>query len=128
VSSHALQFQLRRPSLRLRFAAWREDRTRRSRADSLERAVEQAGRPSGLSAAVPVRAEALEVRDELLALAALLRTTPAPPRSALALCRELILDGTSPLFNPEAAGTLPGAVNEARHAFQGDRQTYPPEA
>jgi hypothetical protein len=97
-------------------------------ADSLERAVEQAGRPRGLTAAVPVRAEALVVRDDLLALAARLRTTPDPPRRALELAARLTQDGTSPLFNPEAAGTLRAAVKETLHAFDHVYETYPPKA
>jgi hypothetical protein len=53
----------------------------------------------------------------------LLRTVPHPPPRALALCRRLLLDGASPLFNPEAAGTLAGAVREARLAFDPDHET-----
>jgi hypothetical protein len=128
MASHTFALERRRPSLRLRLADWRRERSRRVMADSLERAVEQAGRPQGFSAVVPVRGEALAARDELLALAALLRTTPDPPARALALARGLILDGTSPLFNPEAAGMLRGAVNEVLHAFTADRETYPLEA
>jgi hypothetical protein len=99
-------------------------------ADGLERAVSAAGRPQPLlSSAVPVQArEVLEARDELLALVAQLRTTPQPPPRALALSRRLLLDGASPLFNPEAAGTLRAAVDEARLAFDPDHETYPPEA
>jgi hypothetical protein len=99
-------------------------------ADGLERAVEAADHPQPLlSSAVPVRArEVQESRDELLGLVARLRTTPEPPPRALALSRRLLLDGASPLFNPEAAGTLRGAVNEARLAFDPDHPTYPPEA
>jgi hypothetical protein len=99
-------------------------------AHGLERAVEAAERPQPLlSSAVPVRAhEVLASRDELLGLVALLRTTPNPPPRALALSRRLLLDGASPLFNPEAAGTLRGAVNKARLAFDPDYETYPPEA
>jgi hypothetical protein len=126
--SHTFDLSNRTPSVRLRFAAWRRDRSRRIMADSLERAVEEAGRARGLSAAVPVRAEALTARDDLLALAARLRTTPDPPPRALELAAELTLDGTSPLFNPEAAGTLRGAVNEALLAFDAHHETYPPEA
>jgi hypothetical protein len=99
-------------------------------ADGLERAVVAADRPQPLlSSAVPVRArEVLASRDELLSLVALLRTTPTPPARALALSRRLLLDGASPLFNPDADGTLGGAVDEARLAFHPDHETYPPEA
>jgi hypothetical protein len=116
-----------RPALAARIAARWRDHRRRVMADSIERAVQSAGRGRGFSAAVPVRAEALGAREELLALAALLRTTPSPSPRALRLCRLLVLDGTSPLYNPEAAGTLLGAVREARLAFDADRETYPPE-
>ena len=102
----------------------------RAVADGLERAVEAADRPEPLlSSAVPVRAgEVLAARDELLGLVAQLRTTPAPPPRALALSRRLLLDAASPLFSPEAAGTLRRAVDEARLAFDPDPETYPPEA
>jgi hypothetical protein len=126
--SHTFELPSRRPSLRLRFVAWRRDRSRRIMAESLERAVDFAGRPRGLSAAVPVRAEALTARDDLLALAARLRTTPDPPPRAMELAARLTFDGTSPLFNPEASGTLRGAINEALLAFDADHETYPPEA
>jgi hypothetical protein len=130
VATHALESGRtpRRFALSARIATWWRVHQRRVMAESIERALEEAGRPRAFSAAVPVRAEALDVRDELAALAALLRTAPAPPPRALALSRELILDGTSPLFNPEAAGTLRGAVNETLHAFDPGQQTYPPEA
>ena len=90
--------------------------------------VAAAERPQPLlSSAVPVRArEVLEAHDELLSLVALLRTSPQPPPRALALSRRLLLDGASPLFNPEAAGTLRGAVREALLAFDPDHETYPP--
>jgi hypothetical protein len=131
MATHALE-STRRTSRRLapsaRLAGWWRVRRRRAMAESIERALEQAGRSRGFSAAVAVRAEALGSYDELLALVALLRTAPAPPPRALALCRRLVLDGTSPLFNHEAAGTLRGAVNEALHAFDADHETYPPEA
>jgi hypothetical protein len=99
-------------------------------ADGLERAVRAAERPQPLlSSAVPVRAgEVLGARDELLGLVALLRTTPQPPPRALALSRRLLLDGASPLFNPEASGTLRGAVDEARLAFDPAPRIYPLEA
>jgi hypothetical protein len=126
MASHALGSL--RPARRARLADWWGRRRREAMADSLERAVELAGRRRGFSAAVPVRSEALAVRDDLLVLAALLRTAPAPSPRALALSRRLVLDGTSPLFNPEAAGTLKGAVNEALLAFTADHETYPPEA
>jgi hypothetical protein len=130
VATHALESARtsRRLALSARIATWWRAHQRHVMAESIERAVEQAGRPRGFSSVVPVRAEALEVRDELLALAALLRTAPAAPPRALALCRELVVDGMSPLFNPEAAGTLRGAVNETLHAFDPGQQTYPPEA
>jgi hypothetical protein len=95
-------------------------------AASIESALDEAGRSRGFSAAVPVRSEALLARDDLLALAALLRSAPQPSPRALDLSRRLILDGASPLFNPEAAGTLRGAVREALHAFHADHETYPP--
>jgi hypothetical protein len=96
-------------------------------ADGLERALEEAERGQrGISAAVPVRkSEVLGAHDELRALAAALRTTDAPPR-ALALTRRLLLDAASPLFNPEAAGTLRGAVREALLAFNADHETNAP--
>jgi hypothetical protein len=37
-------------------------------------------------------------------------------------------DLPSPLLNPEASGTLRGAINEALLAFDADHETYPPEA
>jgi hypothetical protein len=99
-------------------------------ADGLERAVSAAERPQPLlSSAVPVRAgEVLASRDDLLGLVAQLRTTPHPPPRALALSRQLLLDGCSPLFNLEAAGTLRAAIAEARLAFDPDHETHPPEA
>jgi hypothetical protein len=99
-------------------------------ADGLERAVEEADRPQPLlSSAVPVRArEVRESRDRMLSLVALLRTAPNPPPRALALCRRLLLDGASPLFNPGAGRTLRAAVDDARLAFRADHETYPPEA
>ena len=70
--------------------------------------------------------EVLQVRDALLALAALLRTAPHPSPRALALCRRLLLNGDSPLFDPAASGTLRGAIREATLAFSPDHDTYPP--
>jgi hypothetical protein len=121
----SLQTTPRRSTLLGRLAAWSRRHQREAMAQSLERALDEAGKARVFSSAVPVRAEAFSAREELLALAALLRTIPEPPARALALCQALILDGTSPLFNPEAAGTLRGAVNEALHAFDADPETYP---
>jgi hypothetical protein len=94
-------------------------------AEALERALEEAEhREPVISAAVPVRkSEVLGARDELLALAAALRTNEAPPARAPALSRRLLIGGDSPLFNPEAAGTLRGAVREALLAFGADNDT-----
>lgn len=88
-------------------------------ADGLERAVADAERPRrALSAAVPVRAsEVVDNRHELLALAALLRSTPQPSPRALALTRRLLIDGSSPLFAADASPSLRDAVREARDAF-----------
>jgi hypothetical protein len=96
-------------------------------ADGLERTVERdARRQPEITAAVPVRdAEVLASRDGLLALVAALRTTPHPPPRALALCRRLVIDDTSPLYNPDADGTLQG-VREALHAFEAGHNTNPP--
>ena len=129
MATHALDSARREPrrSLPARMSAWWRDHRQRVMADAIERAIEAAGRPRQFSAVVPVRGEALEAREELLALAALLRTSPSPPPRAMKLCSGLILDGTSPLFNPEASGTLLGAVREARLAFDADPETYPPE-
>jgi hypothetical protein len=97
-------------------------------ADGLERTVERAAQPQPeITAAAPVlEAEVLASRDQLLTLAAALRTTPQPPPRALALCRRLVSDGTSPLHDPHADGTLQGAVHEALHAFEAGHTTNPP--
>jgi hypothetical protein len=121
----SLQAAQSRPSLSGRNGAWWRRHQRKVMAESTERALDEAGRSRGFSAAVPVRAEALLAREELLALAALLRTARQPSPRALELSRRLTLDGMSPLFNPEAAGTLRGAVNEALLAFEADHETYP---
>jgi hypothetical protein len=99
-------------------------------ADGIERALRAAERPRPvMSPAVPVCArEVLAAYDDLVALAALLRTAPAPPVRALALARRLMLDGAGPLFNPETADTLGGAVREVLLAFDSNHATYPPEA
>jgi hypothetical protein len=97
-------------------------------AEGIERALHAAERPQPLmSPAVPVCAsEVLAAYDDLLALAVLLRTAPEPPVRALALARRLLLDGAGPLFNPETADTLGGAVHEVLLAFDADHDTYPP--
>jgi hypothetical protein len=95
--------------------------------EAIDHALEDAERRKPIiTAAVPVRKnEVLGAYDELLALAAALQTRPHPSPRALALSHRLLLDGTSPLFDPQAAGTLKGAVREALLAFDADHQTYP---
>ncbi len=130
----------RRMSLRARLTAWWHgaafddalaagvDPASDVRLAGLERALERAQQPRpAISAAIPLRTSALlEVHDELLALAALLRTAPHPSPRALALCRRLLIDGDIPLSCPAASGTLRGALREATLAFSPDHETYPP--
>lgn len=78
----------------------RASRRRLRLAGCIERAVERSGRPrNGLTAAVTVSPEAFgEARPQLLDLAARLRD-PRPVRpEGLAMVRELLCDGASPLY------------------------------
>ncbi len=85
------------------------DRARRSFARSLERLVEtvDAPRTPFLSAAVPPsRARVREARPQLLTLACRLRgNAPVDPRGMTAL-RELLADGSGPIYTPGDPATL----------------------
>jgi hypothetical protein len=71
-------------------------------AQALNGAVEAAElppRPNCLTTRVPVDAGAIRVcRDQLLALADALATIERPPARGVAIARQLVLDGRSPLF------------------------------
>jgi hypothetical protein len=71
-------------------------------AGALVRAVEAAELPPGrncLTTRVPVDAGAIRVcRDQLLALADTLASVERPPARGVAIARQLVLDGRSPLF------------------------------
>ena len=78
----------------------RASRRRLRTAEGLERAIERANRGrSGLTAAIPVNREAYgEARPQLLDIAERLRH-PRPVRpEGLALARDLLCDGASPLY------------------------------
>jgi hypothetical protein len=70
-------------------------------ADALRRAVDAAERPSPycLSSRVPIDAGAVRAcRDQLLALADRLADVERPPARGVAIARQLVHDGCSPLF------------------------------
>jgi hypothetical protein len=77
-------------------------RARRRVAQALEGAVEASEHPSAphcLDVKVPVDCRAVRVcKDELLSLAHMLITTERPPARGVAIARQLVFDGCSPLY------------------------------
>lgn len=94
-------------------------RARRQLAEGLERSVERAEHPStGISAAFPVeRPAVLAARDELIAMARVLRGDGAVHAEGVALVRELLRDSAGPLYRPPDPAALLDAVRAARRAL-----------
>jgi hypothetical protein len=108
-----------------------EQLTSRKQRDSIaaqiERIVEAAEEPaSPLSSAAPLcRGEILAQRPLLLTLAEELRGSGSVRAQGVALARQLLVDGASPLYVPCAEGALDRAIDGARwsllHADAGER-------
>jgi hypothetical protein len=112
--------------LRARLRAVREarmvsQRARRRLAEGLERAVTRAEqRPGALTSAVPVsRQAARDARGALLDLGERLRAPRPVDADGVRLARELLLDGSGPLYVPRRPGELRAAARRALRALDG---------
>jgi hypothetical protein len=109
---------------RLGPARWRLSRQMRRRlryAESLERAVDRAHRPRGLSAAIPVSPEAWgAAQGPMLDLAERLRQPRPVAPAGLARVRTLLTDGAGPLYCGPP-GELHVAARNALDALEGRR-------
>jgi hypothetical protein len=108
------------PELARRAEQLRSPRNRRVLARGLERVIDAAEeRPQPFSAAVPLRrATILDSREGLLELAAELRDISQEVNvRGIALVERLLTDGGSPLYIPNDAQTLDGAIRQARAAL-----------
>jgi hypothetical protein len=78
------------------------------------------------STGVAARVAQLTQRRRVLALAEGIERRVERAARALPLCRRLVIDDTGPLCNPDASGTLQGAVREALDACEAGRNPNPP--
>jgi hypothetical protein len=103
------------PALARRAAILLTQRTRRRLAGGLEKAVLESEEPRPRrSAAVPVEREAvLHARDELLLLAAAVRSAPDPEPRGIAAVSLLLSDVAGPIFMAYPPHTLRDAVRRA---------------
>jgi hypothetical protein len=108
-------------ALALRARQLTAGRAREQIAASLYEMVDFVSRPKSrpaISAAVLAPAAVRTGRQAILGLAQQLEaSTPVSPRG-VALARELITDGRSPLFNPYCEGTVAEAVREVQDALE----------
>lgn len=90
---------------------------RQSVARGLIRAVRDAERESqAIGSAIPLQREAiLRCREDLLALAARVKSDEAPGWLGLTLAKELLTDVDSPLY--QGSGDLPAAIRKALAAL-----------
>jgi hypothetical protein len=90
-------------------------KSRHELAHRLERIVDQAEDPPRvLSAAAPLGREAiLGARAQLLALARDLRAVEPVGAAGVALAKELLVDGASPLYAPDGEEALLNAIEQA---------------
>jgi hypothetical protein len=90
-------------------------RTRRALAAGLRRTADPNQPPSWLDPCPVLVDRAQAVRAELLELADTLEQTPTPNPASVALLRELLTNGASPLYNPNLpAGDLGATLARAR--------------
>jgi hypothetical protein len=107
------------PELRWRAAQLTSPRERRGLADEIDRVLEAAAQPARpRGAAVPLdRAAVLACGGLLRVLADDLRHAELVQPRGVALLRQLLRDGGSPLYAPEAEGSLDRSLRRARAAL-----------
>jgi hypothetical protein len=107
------------PELRWRAAQLTSDRERRGLANEIDRVLEAAAQPARLrGAAVPLdRSGVLACGGLLRVLADDLRHAGLVQPRGVALLRQLLRDGGSPLYAPEAEGSLDISLRRARAAL-----------
>jgi hypothetical protein len=117
-----------RLGLRARVSAVREAgmvsvRSRRRLAEAIEHSVARAENPRrGITAAVPiVREAARDARGALLDLAERLRAPRPVDADGMRQARQLVVDGSGPLYVESAPGTLRAAAIRAVEALDGVR-------
>jgi hypothetical protein len=103
------------PRLAQRAEQLMSTKTRHELANRLERIIDEAeNSPRVLSAAVPLgRDGILGARAQLLGLARDLRAVGPVGATGVALARELLLDGASPLYAPDGEEALLKAIDQA---------------
>jgi hypothetical protein len=108
-----------RPELRWRAAELTSRRQRRKLAEEIDALMESATRPPHpLGAAVPLDRAGVRACGELLReLADELRQAEQIEARGVALVRQLLRDGGSALYAPEAEGALESAIRHARAAL-----------
>jgi hypothetical protein len=90
-------------------------RTRRALAAGLRRTADPMQPPRRFDCCPVLADRAAAVRDELLELANALEQTQTPDPACVALIRELLTNGTGPLYNPNVpAGDLQTTLTRAR--------------
>jgi hypothetical protein len=106
------------PKLRWRAAQLTSPPERRRIADQIDRLIEAAGPPRPRGAAVPLDwTGVLACRELLRELADDLRHAEHVHARGVALIRELLRDGGSPLYAPEVGGLLDRSIRHARAAL-----------
>jgi hypothetical protein len=117
-----------RLGLRARISAVREarmvsERSRRRLAEAIEYSVARAERPrGGFTAAIPVAREAArDARGALLDLAERLRAPRPVDADGMRQARQLLVDGSGPLYVESAPGVLRAAATRAVEALDGVR-------
>jgi hypothetical protein len=90
-------------------------RTRRALAIGLRRTADPIQPPCRFDPCPVLPDRAAAVRDQLLELANALEQTPTPDPACVALIRELLTNGTGPLYNPNLpAGNVQTTLTRAR--------------
>jgi hypothetical protein len=106
------------PELGLRARQISAPRRRRALAESIERAVWEAHRPSRWTCTAPLDRRAVRTATpELSALALELAIQPAPAAQGVALATQLLRDPDSPLYAPGAGEALRIGAVVARRAL-----------
>jgi hypothetical protein len=100
----------------------RATRTRRALAAGLRRTANPVQPPSRFDCCPILTDRARAVRDQLLELASALEENQTPDPASVALVRELLVDGTGPLYNPNVpVGDLYTTLNRALAGITAER-------
>jgi hypothetical protein len=103
-------------------------RTRRALAAGLRRTVDPIQPPSRFDPCPVLADRAHAVRAKLLDIATALEQTPTPDPASVALLRELLTNGASPLYNPNLpADDLHTALARARAGITGPTHRLEPQ-